>query len=141
MPARPKSLPPLSVPAEQSSEILSAIDEEVSTLTGHSASYQPSKIQSQLDSLASAARSVNQLTDQLTKDVGKIEDALGAMNLGINAHVSAPCSGLDGRKLNLVLGYTKGFAGRWCFVIGEGTKDEAWPFRSAPREFPCESRR
>src|SRR5467141_1478682 len=108
MPARPKSLPPLSVPAEQSSEILSAIDEEVSTLPGHSASYQPSKIQSQLDSLASAARSVNQLTDQLTKDVGKIEDALGAMNLGINAHVSAPCSGLDGRKLNLVLGYTKG---------------------------------
>src|ERR1022692_4321752 len=47
----------------------------------------PSQIQDQLQQLAAAAQTLNELSDQLTKHLGDIETSLNKLNIGITANV------------------------------------------------------
>jgi len=103
-------------------------------------------IKNHLAKLASAAQTLNDLSDQLTKEVTEIETALNKLNLGIWAHVNAVTldssdDGLYSHGLQLVYGKS---GGKWGFLIDEYREDanypdqgerESWAFKDAPRDF------
>lgn len=99
-----------------------------------------------LSRLSTAAQTLNELSDQLTKEVTDIETALNRLNLGIWAYVNAVTldSSDDGtytHGLQLIYGKS---SGKWGFLVDEFREDvrnpdqgerETWPFKDAPREF------
>jgi hypothetical protein len=98
-----------------------------------------------LQELSSTAKTLNELTDKLTKEVSAIEDAVNRLNLGVEASVHVESWGDDsGLQSGLWrLAYGK-HAGKWCLFIEYLTEDrnafpedgtyEAWLFKDAPRE-------
>ena len=107
----------------------------------------PSKIQDQLQQLAAAAQTVNELSDQLTKYVADIETSLNKLNIGVTANVKTEqWSDEEGLRSTLWrLGYEKA-SKQWGFVLERLTEDrtdpdpdewvtsESWAFKDAPRE-------
>jgi uncharacterized coiled-coil protein SlyX len=105
----------------------------------------PSQIQDQLQQLAAAAQTLNELSDQLTKHVGDIETSLNKLNIGITANVKTEQWSDDEEGLSSTiwrLGYEK-TSKQWGFVIERITEDcrypeagtyESWAFKDAPRE-------
>jgi len=98
-----------------------------------------------LQELSSAAKTLNALTDKLTKEVSGIEEAVSRLNLGVEASVHVESWGDDtGLQSGLWrLAYGK-HAGKWCIFIEYLTEDlsqgpdantyEAWCFKDAPRD-------
>jgi len=105
----------------------------------------PSETQDQLQKLATAARTLNDLSDQLSQRVAEIEIAVCKLNLGIRAFVVAETSSAeDGMRSHCVrLAFDK-HAGRWGFQVEELTENlnypdmdeyQVWPFKDAPRDY------
>lgn len=98
-----------------------------------------------LQELSSAAKNVNDLTDQLTKEVSGIETMVNRLNLGVETNVRVDSwPDEDGNQSGLWrLAYGK-HAGKWCLFIEYLTEDhpagpladtyEAWFFKDAPRD-------
>jgi hypothetical protein len=111
-----------------------------------SAKFDPARLESQLKQLSAAARTLNELSDELTAQVERIEGILGALNLGVRAHVdvetlSSSEDGMFTHWLRLAYGRRKQ---DWGFLIEELVEDlnnpqtddcEVWAFRKAPRDF------
>lgn len=101
---------------------------------------------SHLERLSSAAYSLNQLSDELTKQVCTIEETLNKLNLGVEAHVNGPnlFESEDALYTHWIrLGYGK-LSGKWGLVVEELTEDvqnpdrdscNSWAFKDAPRDF------
>src|SRR5215469_4031938 len=103
----------------------------------------------QLTELTVAAGTLNDLSNQLSKEVSAIEGVVNELNLGIRTEVHAvtlrasdPGAG-DHYSHWLRLAYGKAGA-RWGFIIEELTEDitnpegdsyQSWFFQEAPREF------
>jgi uncharacterized phage infection (PIP) family protein YhgE len=102
------------------------------------------EIQSNLQKLTTAAKTVNELSDQLKEEIAKIEDTLNELNLGITANVRIDnWTDEEGNSGLWRLAYGKE-AGRWGFFIeylaelanrgpDSGTY-ESWLFKDSPRE-------
>ncbi len=98
-----------------------------------------------LQELSSTAKNVNDLTDQLTKEVSGIEAVVNRLNLGVETNVRVESwSDEEGVHSGLWrLAYGK-HAGKWCFSIEYLTEDhdegpmadtyESWFFKDAPRD-------
>jgi hypothetical protein len=98
-----------------------------------------------LQELSSTAKNVNDLTDQLTKEVSGIEAVVNRLNLGIETNVLVESwSNEDGNHSGLWrLAYGK-HTGKWCLFIEYLTEDhvsgpmadtyETWFFKDAPRD-------
>ena len=94
--------------------------------------------------LATAASTLNRLSDELTKEVSEIETTLNTLNLGIRAEVRAKnLESIDTYSHWLRLAYGKK-AGKWGFIVEElevdtndpeGGTCESWLFKDSPREF------
>jgi hypothetical protein len=106
--------------------------------------FDPSKIQAHLQELAAAAHSLNELSDQLTREIAEIESTLNKLNVGITACVDVESwADEEGLVWNTWrLAYMKE-AGKWGFVIEhlnghhhfpEDDDYEKWLFKDAPRE-------
>jgi len=98
-----------------------------------------------LQELSSTAKTLNELTDKLTKEVSAIEDAVNRLHLGVETSVHVESWGDEsGFQSGLWrLSYGK-HAGKWCLFIEYLTEDrnvgpaadtyEAWLFKDAPRD-------
>lgn len=103
-------------------------------------------IQTQVEKLSITARTLNELSDQLTKEVEIVESALNRLNLGIRAHANvetldATDDGLYNHWIRLAYGRSRN---GWGFLVEELTENidcpdmdrcETWSFKEAPREF------
>ena len=102
------------------------------------------KIKTQLDELTAVARSLNEVSDELTMHVSDIEEAINKLNLGISANVVfsnvASEDGMTSDYWRLAYGKE---AGEWGLIIEFGHEDLNWPendsvkgwlFRDAPRD-------
>jgi hypothetical protein len=103
-------------------------------------------IQAQVEQLTKSAKTLNELSDLLTKEVGFVESALNRLNLGIRADVnvetlSASEDGLYSHWIRLAYGKSRS---GWGFLVEELTENlncpdadtcERWPFKESPREF------
>jgi hypothetical protein len=104
----------------------------------------PLDVQKYLQELSSTAKTLNELTDKLTKEVSSVEDAVNRLNLGVEASVEVGswCDQYGASGL-WRLSYGK-HAGKWCIFIEYLTEDsnappedgtyEAWFFKDAPRD-------
>ena len=102
------------------------------------------KIESNLKELASAAQTLNTISDEFTKQVSAIEDTLNSLGLGIRAHVVVSSYTSLCGDITKYLRLAYGKSGRkWGFIIEQFTDDqnlpdyddfESWPFKDAPRE-------
>lgn len=102
------------------------------------------EIQSNLQKLTAAAKAVNELSDQLKEEVGKIEATLNELKLGITANVRIDnwCDE-EGNSGLWRLAYGKE-AGKWGFFIEylaefanrapDSETYESWLFKDSPRE-------
>lgn len=104
------------------------------------------KIQTHLSELTSTARTLNELSDQLTKEVEIVESALNRLGLGVRASVKVEIldrsrDGSSERWTQLSYGKSKN---GWGFLIEEIQENinypeadrwETWPFKEAPREY------
>src|SRR5258705_7497069 len=105
----------------------------------------PSEIQAKLQQLSTAAQTLNELSDQLTKEVSEVESALNHFNLGIAANVEVECRNHDDEgsvTTTWQLAYGKTGA-RWGFLIERIHENANWPdaysyetwvFKDSPRE-------
>ncbi|SRR5713101_6342931 len=106
----------------------------------------PSAIESHLKQLTAAAKTLNELSDTLTTQVGQIETIVNALNLGVRASVQVETLSLSEDRMCrqwLQLGYGKS-GNKWGFIVEELFRDlnnpdrddyDGWPFKEAPREF------
>lgn len=106
---------------------------------------EPAKIQQQLQQLASAAQTLNELSDQLTQYVNDIEASVNKLNLGVTANVKTEhWSDEDGLRSTIWrLSYEK-MSKQWGFAVERLTEDidqgpeagtyDSWAFKDAPRE-------
>jgi len=98
------------------------------------------------DRLTSIASTLNKGTDELTKIVGVLDDALQRLNVGIPVWVQVVKWGSDDNRSEYEcenVGYSK-INGYWCIGINRTTGDEdspypeevreVWPFNDAPRD-------
>ena len=98
------------------------------------------------DRLTSIANNLNKATDELTRVVGVLDDALQRLNVGIPVWVTVVkwSSESDPTAYECEnVGYAK-INGMWCIGINRAVGDEAssepdevreiWPFNDAPRE-------
>jgi hypothetical protein len=104
-----------------------------------------SNVAKYLQELSSTAKNVNDLTDQLTKEVSGIEAVVNRLNLGVETNVRVDSwSDEVGDQSGLWrLAYGK-HVGKWCLFIEYLTEDrnggpmadtyEAWFFKDAPRD-------
>jgi hypothetical protein len=103
-----------------------------------------SDIQLSLKQLQISSKTLNELSDQLTKEIAEIEAAINKLNLGIEADIEIESrSSRDGVwSHGWKLGYGKE-SGKWGFVITYWTEDlnwpesdtnERWSFKDSPRE-------
>jgi len=101
-------------------------------------------VQETLSKLANSAKSLNDITDELTKQVLQIQDAVNNLNLGVSTSIEfSRWSDEEGIRSGLWrLAYGKG-AGKWGFAIEYITEDirdpredtyESWLFKDAPRD-------
>lgn len=104
-----------------------------------------SEIQQKLQRLASAAQTLNQLSDELTKHVADIEACVNKLNVGVTATVKVEQSTSEDGMYSTIwrLAYEK-TSKQWGFVLERLTEDlsnpetdtyESWPFKDAPREY------
>lgn len=106
----------------------------------------PPEVQVSLLKLSTAAKTLNELSDQLTKEVSEVELTVNRLNLGVSTHVQFESWGTeDGSRSGVWrLAYGK-FAGKWGFFVEHVAEDlnlhpddtneyEAWLFKDAPRE-------
>lgn len=100
------------------------------------------QMQAYLRRLEKAATTLNELSDQLTKQVKAIETVVNSLNLGITTHVNiGKWSTEDGSRTDeWSLLYDKE-SGKWGFVIMCVVDDDSseieyktWAFKDAPRE-------
>jgi hypothetical protein len=101
---------------------------------------------SHLERLSAAAHSLNQLSDELTKQVLAIEETLNKLNLGVEAKVNGPnlSESEDGLYTHwLRISYGK-LAGKWGLLVEELSEDvqnsdrdsyAGWAFKDAPRDY------
>jgi hypothetical protein len=105
----------------------------------------PVETQAKLQKLAAVARTLNDLSDQLSQQVAEIEVAVCKLNLGVPASVIAETSSTENgvRGHCVRLAFDK-HAGRWGFQVEELTENldypdmdeyQAWPFKDAPRDY------
>jgi len=104
----------------------------------------PSAIESDLKVLADKSKTLNQLTDELTRHVEQIESVVNALNLGLSARVIAEKMGNPGDTEShyVRLLYSK-TDGKWGLAVDEFDEDEddpiwcgdykIWAFKDAPR--------
>lgn len=103
-----------------------------------------SEIKANLKQLETSAHALNKLSDELTKKVAEVEDAINRLNLGISAHVDIQYwgseDGLESSAWRLAYGKE---SGKWGFVIEyvsenlnwpDAGKHESWLFKDSPRE-------
>jgi hypothetical protein len=100
------------------------------------------KIQTHFQALSSAATSLNTASDELTKVVGVLDDALRKLNVGLTVWVTVSRWSDDLRHGEDQIGYCK-LNGKWGIALctswnddagGEDTVDGMWLFNDAPRE-------
>jgi len=106
---------------------------------------EPAQIHQQLQELASAAQTLNELSDQLTKFVSDIEASVNKLNIGVTANVKTEqWSDEEGLSTTIWrLSYEK-LSKQWGFAIERLTENlrwgpeaetyESWAFKDAPRE-------
>jgi hypothetical protein len=111
----------------------------------------PSSVAADLKSLTANAKTLNKLTDELTKQVGQIETVINALNLGLTDWVVVDeSSDLNGIWTYYTrLGYDKNDDGRWGLVISKYEEHDqdpdqvrnykAWAFKDAPRRLRLKS--
>lgn len=109
----------------------------------------PAEVQADLQKLTVAAKSINELSDELTREVAGIEAVVNKLNLGVHTNVQIETwsdeEGLNSSLWRLAYGKE---AGKWGFFIECITTDqvglrqgdpnaetyESWLFKDAPRE-------
>lgn len=113
--------------------------------TAAAAANPNAKTKMQLTRLATVAGFLNELSDELTKQVSEIEATLNALNLGVRAEGVPVTLELDEDTRYhhwLRLAYGKK-ASKWGFIVEEletypSERDDtytSWLFKDAPREF------
>jgi hypothetical protein len=99
------------------------------------------KIQTHFQALTTAANSLNTASDELTKTVGILDEALKKMNLGLVVWVTVSKWADDLRHGEDQIGYCK-ISGKWGIAlrtfwdddsIGEPIEEGMWLFNDAPR--------
>jgi hypothetical protein len=101
------------------------------------------EVQTNLEKLASAAKTINELSDQLTQEISQIESVVNDLNLGIDTNVRIDSwSDEEGNSGLWRLAYGK-MAGKWGFFVeylsewpGRGPDSETyetWLFKDSPR--------
>jgi hypothetical protein len=109
----------------------------------------PAEVQADLQKLTVAAKSINELSDELTREVAGIEAVVNRLNLGVHTNVQIEkWFDEEGRHSGVWrLAYGKE-AGKWGFFIEYIATDEdglrqgdpnaetyeSWLFKDAPRE-------
>jgi len=109
-----------------------------------------SSVESDLKALATASKTLNNLTDQLTEQVAQIESVISALNLGLRVSVTVHSYSSDEEpwlSSDLRLSYDKN-DGKWGFEIEEFDEDQndpdhyrnykSWTFKDAPRALRLE---
>jgi hypothetical protein len=108
-----------------------------------------SSVESDLKALATASKTLNNLTDQLTEQVAQIESVINTLNLGLRVSVTVHSYGSDDEpwlSSDLRLSYDKN-DGKWGFEIEEFDVDQnadhylnykSWVFKDAPRALRLE---
>jgi hypothetical protein len=102
------------------------------------------EVQTNLEKLASAAKTINELSDQLTHEVSQIEGAVNEFNLGIETNVRIESWASEQGNSGLWrLAYGK-MAGKWGFFVEylsewpergpDAETYESWLFKDSPRE-------
>jgi len=100
------------------------------------------KIQTHFQALSSAATSLNTASDELTKAVGVLDDALRKLNVGLPVWVTVSRWEDELRRGQDEIGYCK-VNGKWGIALCRGWNDDAggedtieglWLFNDAPRE-------
>src|SRR5258706_5714323 len=100
------------------------------------------KIQTHFQALSSAATSLNAASDELTKVVSVLDDALRKLNVGLTVWVTVSTWSDNSRHGEDQIGYCK-LNGKWGIALctswnddagGEDTVDGIWLFNDAPRE-------
>lgn len=100
------------------------------------------KIQTHFQALSSAATSLNAASDELTKVVGVLDEALKKLNVGLAVWVTINRWSEEYRHGEDQIGYCK-VNGKWGIALstswnddsgGEDTVDGLWLFNDAPRE-------
>jgi len=96
-----------------------------------------------ISALASVAGSLNNASDELTKSVGVVDDALKRFNLGLVVWVMVSRWADDFRHGEDQIGYCK-LNGKWGLALrtswednnafGGEPEEDAWHFNDAPRE-------
>jgi hypothetical protein len=109
-------------------------------------SSDPSSVAADLKALAANSKILNQLTDDLTKQVAQIESIINALNLGISEWVVVDESfdPMSEWTDNTRLLYDKNEDGKWGLAIEKYEEHiqnpdlrrnyNAWAFRDAPRK-------
>ena len=100
------------------------------------------KIQTHFQALSSAATSLNTASDELTKVVGVLDEALRKLNVGLPVWVTVSRWEDELRRGQDEIGYCK-VNGKWGIALcrswnddagGEDTIEGLWHFNDAPRE-------
>jgi hypothetical protein len=104
-------------------------------------SFDPASVHSHLQRLSSAAQTLNELSDELTKQVAHVETAINRLVLGVNASVVFNTvvdeEGTWEERWRLAYGKEEG---RWGILIerilesGGVERWDSWRFKDAPRE-------
>ena len=107
------------------------------------------QVESHLQQLSEAAESLNDLSDQLTKEIAKIESTLNGFGLGVEASVVVAVSSSDDGRYSTTWRLRYGKQGRrWGFLIERVSEDasdqsqdefESWLFGESPREHRIEA--
>jgi len=103
-----------------------------------------SKIQSNFQSLASIASTLNSASDDLSRSISVLDESLKKLNIGLPAWVTIQSreTGIEDRYDDDQVGYSK-VDGKWCISLrhiwGDYNLEEfgeagPWPFKDAPRE-------
>jgi hypothetical protein len=102
------------------------------------------EINAKLKALSTASVTLNDLSDQLTREVASIESTINQLNLGISASVTfetwSDDTGMISDLWRLAYGRS---SNKWGFLVEHLNENlnypeegdlEAWPFKDAPRE-------
>jgi hypothetical protein len=108
------------------------------------------KTQLHFEALAESASSLNKASDELTKVVGNLDEALKKLNVGLTVWVNFASRGDDEEPWLYdedQIGYCK-VNGKWGFALqhvwgdnrdGDGGSEGPWLFNDAPREMRLKS--